>query len=122
MQLKLKKMKTIGSTLKEAREINSFTLRQIEEETGISNAYLSQLENDKIKNPSAQVLFKLASVYHVDLNTLLSETNIVHKKTTAEISEEQEWSKRFAFSAGNLTGDQKQQVIEYIQFLKSKNV
>lgn len=115
-------MKTIGSTLKEAREFNSFTLRQIEEETGISNAYLSQLENDKIKNPSAQVLFKLASVYHVDLNTLLSETNIINKKTTAEITEEQEWSKRFAFSAGNLTENQKMEVMEYIKYLKSKNV
>jgi transcriptional regulator with XRE-family HTH domain len=115
-------MKTIGSTLKEAREINALTLRQIEEGTGISNAYLSQLENDKIKNPSALVLFKLASIYNVDLNTLLSETGIINKKTTTEITIDQEWTKRFAFSAGNLTENQKTQVMDYIQFLKSKDV
>ena len=45
-------MKTLGKTLKDAREGVPFTLKQVEEATGISNAYISQLENEKIKKPS----------------------------------------------------------------------
>ena len=52
-------MKTLGQVLKESREKSNKTMRDVEEATGISNAYLSQLENDKIKKPSANVLYKL---------------------------------------------------------------
>lgn len=48
---------------KEARKIAKLTLRQVEEITGISNAYLSQLENGKIKKPSYDVVQKLNDVY-----------------------------------------------------------
>ena len=64
-------MKSLGKTLKDSREIIPLTLRQVEEATEISNAYLSQLENDKIKKPSANVLYKLASIYGIELDTLL---------------------------------------------------
>src|SRR5882724_9863615 len=70
-------MKTLGKTLKEARELNELTLRQVEEMTGISNPYLSQLENDKIKKPSANMLYKLASLYKQDLNALLATAGII---------------------------------------------
>ncbi|WP_407522614.1 helix-turn-helix transcriptional regulator [Lacibacter sp. MH-610] len=39
------------------------TLRDVEKLTGISNAYLSQLERGKIKKPSHEVVLKLNSVY-----------------------------------------------------------
>ena len=47
-----KKAKSFGEGLKMARELRKLSLREVEEATGISNAYLSQLENDKIKKPS----------------------------------------------------------------------
>jgi len=115
-------MRTIGSRLKEVRDSKSMTLRQVEESTGISNAYLSQLENDKIKSPSANVLYKLASLYKVSLNDLLSETDVVSKQQVAENNKISDWSKRIAFSAGDLTEIQKKEVLNYIQYLKSKNV
>ena len=49
-------MATLGITIKEARKRNGFTLKQVEDALGISNAYLSQLENEKIKSPSANIL------------------------------------------------------------------
>lgn len=115
-------MKTIGATLKEVRESKSMTLRQIEESIGISNAYLSQLENDKIKSPSANVLYKLASLYKVNLNDLLSETGIISSNQEKKSNESSEWSKRIAFSAGDLTDEQRDEVLNYIKYLKTKNV
>ena len=60
-------MSSLGITLKDARKNVGLTLRQVEEMTDISNAYLSQLENDKIKNPSVNILSKLSSLYKVSL-------------------------------------------------------
>lgn len=115
-------MKTIGSTLKEAREINSLTLRQVEDAIGISNAYLSQLENDKIKSPSAHVLYKLATLYRVNLNDLLSETGIINKQSEVESTDNLSWNKRIALSSGSLTEKEKKEVLEYIKFIKKRNV
>lgn len=72
-----KKRKTLGEQLRRCRAISQFTLRQVEEATGISNAYLSQLENDKIKKPSANVLYKLATLYKVDLDVFLFASGII---------------------------------------------
>lgn len=58
----LVKFKT--SELKFRREMRGFSLREVEKLTGISNAYLSQLENGKIKNPSYEVVIKLTNVYY----------------------------------------------------------
>jgi DNA-binding Xre family transcriptional regulator len=49
---------------KELRNKNGFTLRDVEEKTGISNAYLSQLENGKIKRPSFEVMETLNKFYN----------------------------------------------------------
>lgn len=115
-------MKTLGQTLKEARELIPFTLRQVEDAAGISNAYLSQLENDKIKKPSANVLYKLASLYKIELNTLLSASGIIEKSLQAEPEKtNNEWLNRLAFYSGDFTEEQQNEVLDYIKFMKYKN-
>lgn len=56
-----------GFKMKERRLALGFTLRDVEAitENSISNGYLSQLENGKIKNPSAHVVVMLAAAYAV---------------------------------------------------------
>ena len=112
-------MSTLGITLKKTRESVSLTLREVEEVSGISNAYLSQLENDKIKKPSANILYKLSNVYNIDLNTLLSAAGII-KKSSNILSENNEWSNRIAFYAPKLNEEQKKEVENFIKF-KIKN-
>lgn len=48
---------------KTLRENTGITLREVEKETGISNAYLSQLENGKIKKPSYEIVMTLVNFY-----------------------------------------------------------
>jgi len=67
----------LGQKLKQLREENNLTLRKVEHDTSISNAYLSQLENGKIKNPSAQVLYKLSIIYHVEISVLLAASGLI---------------------------------------------
>lgn len=63
--------------LRELRERAELTLREVEDATQISNAYLSQLENGKIKSPSANVVYKLGKLYGVDSTTLLIKCGII---------------------------------------------
>jgi len=49
------------------RNKKGLTLRDVENETGLSNSYLSQLETGKIANPSFQTVIKLLRLYGVPL-------------------------------------------------------
>lgn len=49
---------------KQKRLEKGLTLREVEQVTGISNSYLSQLENGKIKKPSYDTIQKLNAVYY----------------------------------------------------------
>lgn len=44
---------------------------QLASEGGLSQGYLSQLENDEVQNPSASVIFRLAKALHVDPRVLM---------------------------------------------------
>lgn len=61
---------SLGKYLKSLRDTKKKTLRQVEAETGVSNAHLSQLENDSIKKPSSELLQKLSSYYGVDADAM----------------------------------------------------
>ena len=109
-------MKSLGSTLKELREIHRFTLRQVEEATGISNAYLSQLENDKIAKPSANVLYKLSNIYKVELDTLLAAAGIIEKKSSSN-----KLLNAVALSSdSSLTKEEEEALLDYLRFIRQK--
>ena len=65
---------SFGLRLKARRQQLGLSLRDVESATEgkISNAYLSQLENGKIKNPSAAIALTLAAVYHLGIEQTLS--------------------------------------------------
>lgn len=107
-------MKSLGKTLKEARELIPLTLRQVEEATGISNAYNSQLENDKIKKPSANVLYKLSCIYNIELDEILLAAGII--KEEQKIKEMEGRAKMLK----NLTPKEHQQLKDYLTFLRYK--
>lgn len=52
------------------RGLREKSLRELSEDTGISNPYLSQLENGKIRNPSFKTIMKLLKYYSKDPNWL----------------------------------------------------
>jgi len=56
-------MMTLGQVLKMARKKYGMTIRAVESKCGISNAYLSQLENDKVQSPTIHILRSLSVAY-----------------------------------------------------------
>lgn len=109
-------MKSLGNTLRDAREMIPLTLRQVEQAAGISNAYLSQLENDKIKKPSANVLYTLAKLYNIELDTLLAAAGIIKEAQEAK-------SKLFnntALEMEKITSEEEKELLDYLKYLRSK--
>lgn len=117
---KLIMMSSLGITLKNARKNIGLTLRQVEEMSGISNAYLSQLENDKIKNPSVNILSKLSSSYKVSLKTLLSNAKMIDKKEAHQEKINLSFAQKIAFRAEDLSEDERNDVLKYLEFIKSR--
>jgi transcriptional regulator with XRE-family HTH domain len=107
-------MKSLGRTLKDAREHASFTLKQVEEATGISNAYLSQVENEKIKKPSANVLHKLATVYNIELEVLLGAAGIIEESNTPKTK----MLNSIALSSQQLSSEEEEALMKYLKFLR----
>lgn len=99
--------KTLGDILKEHRNLSGLTLRQIQEATGISNAYLSQLESNKIKKPSINFIYKLANIYGIDLDDLMVAAGFFDKKLMPTA----QWG---------ITPDEEQKLLDYLKFLRSK--
>src|SRR5712692_7068069 len=64
-------MEKLGDVLRKTREQLRISLRDVEEKTHISNAYLSQLENHKITQPSPSILRKLAQYYELSYSRLM---------------------------------------------------
>src|SRR5512133_308605 len=62
----------LGDFLKKARKKMRKSLRQVQEDIEVPNAHISQLENNKIKKPSIELLSKLANYYECNLDDLLS--------------------------------------------------
>lgn len=111
---------TLGTKLKQTRTSLTLTLRQVEDATEISNAYLSQLENDKIKKPSANILYKLANLYKMDLNTLLSSAGIINDELTILNSTTSDWVNKLEYYADKLSEQEKQEILEYTKFKAKK--
>jgi len=110
--------KSLGSLLKAAREINKFSLRQVEEVTNISNAYLSQLENEKIKSPSANYLYKLANLYRLNFEELLQKAGVI-EPTKNNVTTKKNLN-NIALYSNSFTEEEEKELMKYIKFMKSR--
>jgi len=108
----------LGALLADLRSAKRLSLREVEEATGkaVSNAYLSQLENGKIRKASPNVLHSLAEVYGVPYEALMekagyllpSENGPAHRKRLA------------AFAIDDLTAEEDEELLKYLAFLRSR--
>jgi len=56
----------IDSNLKLLRKAHDITLRELSKQTGVSNAYLSQIENGLKDNVTMKIAMKIADYFNVD--------------------------------------------------------
>lgn len=111
---------TLGQYLASIRDDRKMSLRQVEEVSGkeVSNAYLSQLENGKILQPSPTVLNKLAEIYNIDYFKLMDLAGYL--PAAASRSDSQRHGKIATFAEHNLTQDEEAQLMNFLKFMRSQ--
>ena len=67
---------TLGDYLREQRMAAKLSLRQLSEQAGVSNPYLSQIERG-LRRPSAEVLQQLAKALRISAETLYVRAGIL---------------------------------------------
>lgn len=94
------------------------SLREVEEATRneVSNAYLSQLENGKIVQPSPRVLYALARALNTDYEALMTRAGYLLPSSPTV----RQAVGAATCSIGNLTADEESQLLEYLTFLRRK--
>jgi transcriptional regulator with XRE-family HTH domain len=71
-----KTVETLGEYLRDQRESSRLSLRQLAEQAGVSNPYLSQIERG-LRRPSAEVLQQLAKALRISAEQLYLRAGIV---------------------------------------------
>jgi transcriptional regulator with XRE-family HTH domain len=71
-----KTVESLGEYLREQRESSRLSLRQLAEQAGVSNPYLSQIERG-LRRPSAEVLQQLAKALRISAQQLYLRAGIV---------------------------------------------
>lgn len=113
-------MPTLGQYLAFVRTDRSMTLREVESATDrkVSNAYLSQIENDKIHRPSPNILHCLAETYAISFENLMIKAGYVMPSNIR--SEEQKHGRIATFAECNLTQDEETELLEYLKFIRNR--
>ncbi|MCI1590672.1 helix-turn-helix domain-containing protein [Heyndrickxia oleronia] len=108
----------IGKNIAEIRKRRGYTLSELSNQAKISKSYLSNIERNINRNPSIDVLQKIAKVLNVDLLTLLKSYSVQEAPPYIE----KEWVD-FVFKLKQL-GLKKEHLDQYgtlIEFIKWKN-
>jgi len=71
--------------LADARRARGASLRDVERATGISNAYVSQLETGAVTEPSPKKLLALAEFYGVSYNALMGACGYLAKEGAQDV-------------------------------------
>lgn len=110
---------SFGAHLARLRNAAGLTLRQVEEATNaeVSNAYLSQLENNKIAKPSPNVLHSLASVYGASYEDLMQRAGYITRDADAGGGRK---ARAATFAIQNLTSEEEQILIDYLAFIRKQ--
>ena len=106
----------LGALLADLRTAKGLALREVEEATGkgVSNAYLSQLENGKIKTPSPNVLHSLAEVYVVPYESLMEKAGYLLPRESGDGPRK----RLAAFAIDDLTAEEEEELLKYLAFLR----
>jgi len=111
---------TLGEYLATIRRDRGKTLRQVEEESAkaVSNAYLSQIENDKIQKPSPNTLYALANLYGISYDSLMERAGYI--STTRGPGAERPGRAPTFVDEVNLTAEEEARLLRFLNFIRSE--
>lgn len=111
---------TLGQYLASIRADRRMTLRQVEEATNkvVSNAYLSQIENDKIQQPSPNVLHALSDIYGIDYADLMEKAGYITPPQGR--GRDARHGRVATFANHHLTTEEEAELVDYLRHIRSR--
>lgn len=110
-------MENFGEYFKALREAKGMTLRDVEKKTDVSNAYLSQLESGKVKQPSPLTLHRLAEIYEVSYEVLMEKVGYPVPKSEKK---SQASGSQIAHRVGPISNDEELELLNYLKFIRNR--
>lgn len=89
-------MSNLGEFIKQKRTEKNISSRELARRSGVSQPYISQLENNKVINPTNDILRKLAIGLGISYNDLLKKTYLLSNNNFGELVREIRLSKRLS--------------------------
>lgn len=110
----------LGPFIKKARQDLQMSLRDVEEATGkeVSNGYLSQLESGKITKPSPHILYALSTALGVAYESLMERAGYIVPANNR--AEGEKHGRAATFSIDNLTVEEENELLDYLNYIRSK--
>lgn len=106
--------------LRVLRISRKMSLRDVESSCGVSNAYLSQVEQGKVNKPSPQTLHKLADAYGVAYDELMAKAGYISRRSSAESKHTKHRSgKLAAASLGELSNEEEAELLKYLAYIRT---
>ena len=106
----------LSNLLAKRRHDLGLSLRDVEQATGINNAHISQIEKGVIERPAPNLLYELASVYHLEFKKLLRLAGLTKRNDAARGA-----MMNAAFRAlDDLTPTQRAEAVAYLESLRNK--
>jgi transcriptional regulator with XRE-family HTH domain len=106
---------TLGDYLRDQRRGAQLTLRQLADQAGVSNPYLSQIERG-LRRPSADVLQQLAKALRISAETLYVRAGILDPAESGEFSVQ-----RAVLGDGALSERQRQVLLDIYTSFRREN-
>jgi transcriptional regulator with XRE-family HTH domain len=95
------------------------SLRDVEEATGISNAYVSQLERGQATGPSPHKLYKLAEFYDTSYEALMRAAGYIREEGEGE--EEKPGPFEMQLMSLDLSEDEKDMIVDFVKSFLRKD-
>jgi transcriptional regulator with XRE-family HTH domain len=110
---------SLGKYLASIRADRKMSLRDVEEATRkqVSNAYLSQIETEKIKQPSPNILHALAELYVINFENLMQMAGYI---TSTKRADTERHGRVATFAEHNLTAEEETEMLRYLEFMRNR--
>ena len=108
---------SMGTTLRQAREVRELSAVDAARSSGISPAYLSRLESDAVRKPSPHVLNRLSEALGLPYADLMRLSGYLVPGEAGRSSNQAIGTALFA----DLTEDEREELLEYLAWYRSRH-
>jgi len=109
----------LGEQLRAMRDMHGLSLRAVETATGISNAYLSQIETGKVEKPAPNILYKLAELYGTSYDDLMSLAGHLTRRDPTE-NRPRVLTQAALSAMSELTPEEEEELMNYLSFIRAR--